>query len=181
MAEIIWSSGQSHITFWIVYAAVILFLIIDVKRTSRKAEEGSQKALKDLCDFLKDYSHFMTGHYRQAVISGHGRKLFIELWTINAELEQDAYRAFNQHSVDPTEHFFGSYKPESRLVFLCYDLLEKGTPKYGEDSLVYEQELYYEKADFNILKKRLQLGYPDTSKKIGRESLSIEFTPTKSR
>ena len=67
VAEIIWSSGQSHITFWIVYAAVILFLIIDVKRTSRKAEEGSQKALKDLCDFLKDYSHFMTGHYSSHV------------------------------------------------------------------------------------------------------------------
>ena len=185
VAEIIWSSGRSHITFWVVYAIVILVLIIDVKKSSQKAEKGSQEALKDLRDFLKDYSHFMTDHYRHAVISNRGGKLVIEVWTIGAELERNAYREFDQHNVDPTEHFFGSYKPESRFVFICYDLLEKGTPKYGENSLVYEYELYYGKASFDFLKKHLQLhfqlNYPDNSVKIGRESLSIEFTPTKSR
>lgn len=120
----------------------------------------------------------MADHYRHAVISAGTPDHQIELCTSDAYLEQIAYRGFDRNNLDPIEHFFGNYKPKSSLCFLCYDLLKKGTQKYGEDSLVYEWGFCSNKSDFSVIEKHMQLVYNSNFRKIGRSSFAIDFPPT---
>lgn len=123
--------------FWIVYIVALLFLGFSFSRSGAKAEKEAQPVLKDLQDFLEDYTHFMPDHDRNASFYWEEMGIQIKLWTWDAEIKRDIYRECDRAHIDPDPVFFGEYKPISKRYYNCYMLLDKGTPAFGEDSLVY--------------------------------------------
>lgn len=167
--------------FWIAYIAVLLFWGFSLNRSVVKIEKEAQPVLKELQDFLEDYAHFMPDHDRNASFYWEGMGIQIKLWTWDAEIKRDIYRECDREHIDPDPVFFGEYKPISKRYYNCYMLLDKGTPAFGEDSLVYTWPftvLGQKKYLFPVISNRMKDRYSG-SFNGNKDMFTIRFDKTK--
>lgn len=169
--------GRPGLAFFMIadLIALIAIIIFD-KKTARENEAALEEPLAELQAFIEDLSHFMVEHHRRATFFVRDGEAFIDLWTFDTELAQIAYREYERANLNPTEYFFGDYRPTSELLFLFYNLFKKGTDKYDDGTLFYETT-YSFKANIELLGKHIKLAYPDNFDGSSHAGFSVDFPP----